>query len=97
MNLKSIADRVAARYGMNKALSMEICRGFTRELGNELAQGNSIVLPEFGTFKTTVRVAAKDKRTFGYTHHDKFYYKFIPATKLRQRGIDYLEINGEKE
>lgn len=94
VKLKVITDRVAARYRLNKAVSAEYCRAFMREIGNELAQGNTVQLLGLGTIFTTKQDANPDKVVFGNrTIKDKFKYRFVPAKAIINRGREFIEVN----
>ena len=93
VRLKAITDRVAARYRLNKAVSAEYCRGFLREIGNELCQGNTVHLQGLGTIIATKQDADPEKIAFGYARRDKFKYRFVPARGIIDRGREFIEVN----
>lgn len=73
---------------MNKIVAKEFCKGFLREITNELAQGNTVVLTGLGTIKSRLS-DGNGKKFNGYDCRDKFAYLFVPSTKLEERGIEY--------
>ena len=57
MNKAEIADRLARRLGLSKAVSKDAVDGVFRAIGEALANGEEVRLAGFGTFAAKNRAA----------------------------------------
>ena len=57
MNKAEIADRLARRLGLSKAVSKDAVEGVFRAIGEALANGEEVRLAGFGTFAARSRAA----------------------------------------
>ena len=57
MNKTEMADRLAARTGVNKGAERDAVDGVFATVGEALAEGEDVRLPAFGTFGTRSRPA----------------------------------------
>lgn len=76
---------------MNRVVAKEFCKGFMREIANELAKGNTVCLTGLGTIKT--RKSNANGRIFnGNPCRNKFAYLFVPSKNLIAKGVEFRKV-----
>ena len=60
MNNRELQEKIAARFGISKAMSLRIIKFITDEIKSSVAEGDTVKIAGFGSFK---RVPAAERKT----------------------------------
>lgn len=84
---REFARRFSKAYGFSYEIGAELVRDVFTELGNVIAEGNGVVIDNFGSFVLTDQQARDIKNpTYGVIHTEPTkLLKFSPSFDLRLR------------
>jgi len=83
-----LADRIAERFEIGQALTLQIIQALLDEIINELASGNRLEFRDFGVFETVERkprTALNPKTLEKVSVERKVVAKFKPGRLMKER------------